>query len=158
MIYLGGLILAALGFLLGRVVRQSEAILSEKRRVYEAFIANCFFPNQAFEDWSPEMAAEQLKTLHEASWPLLLFASANVVVALERYIKVFSEAQEILSPDDPPLHPAFQKAARAHNDLILEMRRDILAFSIYAHQGKSRIPVDTLKQMERASIGATSTK
>lgn len=129
-----------------RIFSQSEVILADKRRVYEAFLSKCFLPNDAYVNLAPDLQVERHKVLSEVHGPLLLYASQNVIFALSLYIQKFEEAEKVLSPDSEPLHPAFREAAKAHNDLILEMRRDALAWSAFAYRGKTRLPADTLEK------------
>ena len=82
---------------------------------------------------------ERIKDWQALKGPLLLYAAPSVASALASYFSAFDEAAAQLSQDSPALHPSFKKLAHAHNDLILEMRRDALALSAFAYRGKSRL-------------------
>ncbi len=68
-----------------------------------------------------------------------LYASHPVLITYDAYVQKFSLADAILSPHDPPLHPAYREAAKSYNDLVLEMRRDALAWSVFGYRGPSRV-------------------
>jgi hypothetical protein len=146
----GGLVLAILGFLFGRVFNQSEQILSEKRRIYEEFLRVCPRPNEAYENWGdisePDHPMNRFQRLQA---PLCLYASTSVTLAVGAYIQAFGEASEILGATREELHPAFTKASKAHNDIVIEMRRDAFSWSAFAHTGPSRLPNDALEKAKR---------
>ena len=147
--WFSGIVLTILGFLVGRVFSQSETILADKRRVYEEFLRNCPVPNDAYENWAPSLESERLRKLHDVHGPFTLYASPTVTQALARYLDAFAEADRELSEESLPLHPKFKVAAKAHNDLILEMRRDVLAWSVFAYRGKSRLPSNAVGDGEK---------
>src|SRR5690606_38872002 len=47
---IGGLLISALSFLMGSMFAQSEAILAEKRRIYEEFLRACPKPSDAYAE------------------------------------------------------------------------------------------------------------
>jgi hypothetical protein len=143
-IWFGGLILTVVGFIFGRVFNQSEQILSDKRRAYEAFLDACPAPNDAYGNWGAEKGA--VRDLEKARGRISLYGSQNVMLAVRRYLEIFSEVNPILAKESVPLHPMFLKLAQAQNDVILEMRRDALAWSAFAYRGKSRIQVEVLEK------------
>ena len=151
MSWFSGIVLTVLGFLLGRVFNQSETILADKRRVYEEFLRNCPVPNDAYKNWTPSLESDRLRKLHDVHGPFSLYASPTVAQALVIYMGVFAEADHELSEDSLPLHPKFKVAAKAHNDLILEMRRDVLAWSVFAYRGKSRLQLNSAPDGENGS-------
>ncbi|WP_291730639.1 hypothetical protein [Leisingera sp. F5] len=138
----GGLLLAAFSFLFGRMFSQSEAVLADKRRVYEEFLVACPGPNEACKDWTPEREIERADTFQAFYGKLCLYAAPPVMQAVNRYLVLLDEADKLLSPNSEALHPAFQEAAKAHNDIILEMRRDALGWSMFGYSGKTRLPKD----------------
>jgi hypothetical protein len=145
-IWLGGLLPTILGFIFGRVFSQSEAILADKHRVYEEFLRVCYVPNDAYE----EIAEERIAAFKAIQGPFLLYAAQHTTLALNHYLIKFDKAQQVLPHEERPLHPVYVELAKAHNDLILEMRRDGVAFSAFAYTGKSRLPADALEQAKRA--------
>ncbi|MFP7674331.1 hypothetical protein ACG74X_13370 [Marivita sp. S0852] len=136
----GGFLLTLVGFVLGRTVSESEKILAEKRRVYEHFITQCPVPNEAYDLADDETIKTRSERLHKAQGALLLYAAPSVAVAVSIYLKKFSEADMILGSESPPLHDKYKELAQAHNDIILEMRRDALAWSAFGYRGKTRLP------------------
>lgn len=152
LISLGGLLLSAIAFLLGRHISETEKILAEKRRIYEEFLRRCPEPNEAYADLNEEEEAERVKTFAHLHPLISLYASPNVALAVGRYYQLFDEANRVLSPDSPPLHEAFRTAAKAHNDVILEMRRDAFAWSIFGHRAPSRLPTDAFEDARKRNL------
>jgi hypothetical protein len=148
-IWFGGIVLTVLGFILGRVFSQSETILSEKRRIYEEFLRNSPSAQDAYGAAESGLMGEKLEKLRDLQGPLSLYASPNVMLALSLYLQRLDAAASELRADSPALHPLFKAAAKAHNDLILEMRRDALALSAFAYVGKSRLPADALEKAKQ---------
>jgi hypothetical protein len=130
------------------VFSQSETILSDKRRVYEDFLRSCPAPNDAYRTVTDEILEERAKRFQQVQGPLLLYAAPSVVVALNLYLEAFGKSDAELNEESPALHPLFREAAKAQNDLILEMRRDALAWSAFAYTGATRLPknaIDSIK-------------
>lgn len=150
--WLAGLVTGVLGFILGRVFSQSEAILADKRRVYEEFLRNCPDPNEAYEEETAESVALRMSRLKATKGPLMMYASPNVGLALGIYLETFERASRVLHPSSGALHPAFKELAKAQNDLILEMRRDGLAWSMFSYHGKSRLPKDALESARTKAL------
>ena len=144
----GGLVSTVFAFLFGRMFSQSEAVLSEKRRVYEEFLVACPMPNTAYEEFDPD----RLNSFKSEYAKLMLYAEPAVVLCISRYMNLLNEADEILGPDSEALHPAFKAAAKAHNDIILEMRRDALGWSMFGYRGKTRLPEDALEQAKKNTL------
>ena len=143
---------AVLSFVFGRVFSQSEAILTDKRRVYEEFLRNCPDPNEAYEDDTSESVALRMVRLKATKGPLIMYASPSVLLALSRYLELFEHASEELNSSSVALHPTFKALAKAQNDLILEMRRDSFAWSAFGYHGKSRLPIDALEKAKAKSL------
>jgi len=152
LIGVGSIILPLLTFIAGRAVSESEKVLGEKRRVYEAFLVACPRPNDAYENSSSDLLVSRNLAVGEIFPSLLLYAAPTVAVAANRYLESFADANEELVGSTQALHPAFKKAAQAHNDLILEMRRDALAWSAFGYRGESRLPKNWLEEAKRNSL------
>ncbi|MDQ7775763.1 MAG: hypothetical protein Q4615_07600 [Paracoccus aminovorans] len=152
LVSVGGLLLSVIAYLLGRQISEPEKILSEKRRIYEEFLRRCPEPNEAYLDLDEEKAATRLREFAKLHPIVSLYASTNVSIAISRYYQLFDAADRELRPDSPPLHEAFRSAAKAHNDIILEMRRDAFSWSAFGHRGKSRLPSDAIEQAGRSSF------
>ncbi|MBC7137313.1 MAG: hypothetical protein H5U17_00985 [Defluviimonas sp.] len=144
----GTVFVSAVSFVLGRVFSQSEAVLAEKRRFYEAFLRVCPHANDAYSD----NATATWERIREVQAVLAMYAPYQVMLALSLYQQAFAEADAVLTDNSPQLHPAFKKAAKAQNDLILEMRRDALSWSAFGYWGKSRLPPDALEKAKQASL------
>ncbi|MFQ6547562.1 hypothetical protein AADZ90_006355 [Aestuariibius sp. 2305UL40-4] len=129
-----------LGFLFGRIFAQSEAILAEKRRVYEAFLVDGPAPNDADSEWSEDIDRERQTQIKRVVNPMLLYASPPVAQAVSVYLEKFHEADAELGPSSPALHPTYVELAKSHNDVALEMSRDALGWSVFGYRGKSRVP------------------
>lgn len=149
---IGSIFIAMISFLLGRIFNQSEVILSEKRRVYEEFLRVCPMPNDAYSDATSSIDTEWLNALRSIQSVLMLYASVNVGLAISRYLQIFSEALEKLTPESEPLHPVFKELAKAQNDIVLEMRRDALGWSMFGYSGKSRLPAEALENAKRNAL------
>lgn len=148
----GGLLLAVFSFLMGKLYSQSEKVLAEKRRVYEELLRSFPVPNDAYEEWSPELELERLSQFRKEFGPFLLYATSSVLLAASIYQEKFEQVDHELHPDSEALHPSFKELAKAHNDLILEMRRDALGWSFFAYKGKSRLPPDALENAKRSGL------
>ena len=136
---IGTAIIAILSYIMGRVFSQSEAILSEKRRVYELFLTEGPVPNDIFQgisDKSDDMLQSRMKATFG---PLLLFGSPLVIESARLYIDAFNSA--VLEPDlggDRRLAKR-DEVNKAHNDLILAMQKDALGWSAFGFKGKTRV-------------------
>jgi len=150
-LWFGGLVLTVLGFILGRVFSQSEAILAEKRRVYEQFLIDGPNPNETYDELSEELVNQRNLRFQNIYGPMLFYASPSVARALSAFWEAFYLADEKLSPSSPALHSDFKKVAKAHNDLILEMRRDAFGWSVFGFRGTSRISNETLSEAKLRS-------
>lgn len=137
---LASTLFAALGFALGRLYNESERILALKRRVYEEYLRTLPTPNSAYEDMDKATYRDATAPSMEAIPVLMLYASPSVMAAVSAYLLAYEKAHQSLSPDSPPLAPEYQQLAKAQNDIILEMRRDAFAWSIFGHRGVSRVP------------------
>jgi hypothetical protein len=139
LISIGGLLLSALTYMIGRSFAESEKILAEKRRIYKEFLRRCPEPNEAYRTLTKEEIAVRNKVVSQLHPIISLYASSNVSIAISRYYQLFDEADKALDASSPHLHEAFRAAALAHNDTILEMRRDAFAWSAFGHRGPSRL-------------------
>ena len=127
-----------LTFLLSRNFAQKDAILAEKRRVYEEFLVNMPSPNDAYDAVDDRVMMERAERMRKCSGAIMLYGNAKVAFAVSRYFQLFAEADEVLGPDSPALHPKYKELAKAQNDLILEMSRD--AMGPFRFKGRSRLP------------------
>ena len=132
--------MSVVSFLCGRAIAESERILVDKRRVYEHFLSNCPVPNDLFSDEPSDAPTDSNSRMLSAFPVLLLYAAPNVVLAAQLYLDKLVAASNAIAPHSEALHPAFREAAKAHNDLILEMRRDAFAWSAFGHRQPSRLP------------------
>ena len=148
----GGVLLSAITYILGRAFNESEKILAEKRRIYEEFLRACPVPNDAYDSLSEEEQVERVKKIGRIFPIVTLYASPNVALAVSRYLKTFEEASNVLGPFSHALHEAFGKAAKAHNDIILEMNRDAFGWSVFGYKGPSRLPKDALYQASSETL------
>jgi len=144
--------IAMVSFVLGRIFAQSEAVLAEKRRVYEEFLKICPQPNDVYLEWNIQLEQERFGSMRVMQGPFLLYAAPSVQFAMSRYMLLFDEVDQELGPDTPPLHPRYKELAKAQNDLILEMSRDALGWSVFGFKGKSRLPADALEQAKRNTL------
>ncbi len=138
MIWLGGLLLTILGFIFGKIFSQSETILSDKRRVYEEFLRNCPQPDDVVGENAKEIVESRVVKLKELKGPLMIYAAPLVMIALSEYLNVISTL--ITQFEEGGAHNAdLQRlATRAQNSLIIEMRRDSLAWSVFAFRGEKK--------------------
>jgi hypothetical protein len=139
---IAGLIISMVSFVLGRVFAQSETILSEKRRVYEEFLRACPKPNDSYTTFDQDQTDSRFDQMMGVYAVLMFYAAPSVAHAIKHYLGAFAEADQQLNPESAALHPSYQRLAMAHNDIILEMRRDALGWSMFGYHGKSRLPTD----------------
>lgn len=138
--FVGGLILTALGFIIGRFYAESERILSEKRKHYLDFLSALPPLNDTYNDTTEEEFVATLRPAMERLPSLLFYADKSVMMAWGVLQQKYFEAHARLSPDNPPLAPEYKALAAAQNDLVLEMRRDAFRWSIFNYSGKTRVP------------------
>lgn len=138
--FIGGLILTALGFIIGRFYAESERILSEKRKHYLDFLSALPPLNDAYNGTTEEEFVATLRPAMERLPSLLFYADNSVMIAWGVLQQKYFEAHAQLSPDSPPLAPEYKALATAQNDLVLEMRRDAFRWSIFNYNGKTRVP------------------
>ncbi|AML50595.1 hypothetical protein [Falsihalocynthiibacter arcticus] len=144
---IGGMFMAAIGFLLGRFYAESERILAEKRKAYLDFLSELPPLNDMYLDTTEEEFLAALKPATKRLPSLIFYADKSVLLAWGVLQQRYLEAHNELTPESPALAPAYQALATAQNDLVLEMKRDAFQFSIFNYSGKSRVP----DQLEIAS-------
>ncbi|MGY9039169.1 MAG: hypothetical protein ACKVLA_15250 [Rhodobacterales bacterium] len=140
MTFIGSIVLAVLGFLLGRFYSESEVILSEKRSHYVKFLSALPPLQDTYKDAPDEEVLASLRPAIELIPSLLFYADTSVLIAWRAFHQRYVEAHEQLTPQSPALAPAYKALSDAQNDLILEMRRDAFRWSIFNYRGKSRTP------------------
>lgn len=138
--FVTSLILAALGFLLGRFYAESERILSEKRKHYMEFLSVLPPLLDVYNDCSEEEFLKSLRPATECSPRLMFYADQSVILAWGVLHQKYIEANAALTPKSPALAPEYTALATAQNDLVLEMRRDAFRWSIFNYNGTSRVP------------------
>lgn len=138
--FIGSLVLAALGFILGRLYAESERILSEKRKYYLEFLSALPPLQDTYNDTTEEEFIATLRPAMERLPSFLFYADKSVTMAWGVLYQKYLEANEKLTPHSPPLAPEYKALTIAQNDLVLEMRRDAFRWSIFNYSGKSRVP------------------
>ena len=138
--FLASLILAALGFVIGRVYSESERILSEKRKYYLEFLSVLPSPLDTYNDTTEGEFTITLKPAIERLPSLLFYADKSVIMAWGVLYQKYLVAHANLTPQSQPLAQEYMELATAQNDLLLEMRRDAFRWSIFYYRGKSRVP------------------
>jgi hypothetical protein len=131
-------IIGVFGFLLGKIFSESEKILADKRRVYETYLTQIPNPSSAFGIENDTQLIDSWRKANFYLPVLLLYASPSVSLAVTRYQRAHAVAAEKLTLASDPLSGHFKDAARAQNDLILEMRRDAFAWSVFGYRGPPR--------------------
>jgi hypothetical protein len=138
--FLGSLIVAALGFLVGRFYAESERILSEKRKHYLEFLSVLPPLQDTYNSSTEEEFMSTLRPAVESIPRLMFYADNSVISAWSILYQKYVVAHTNLNPNSPPLAQEYKALAKAQNDLILEMRRDAFRWSVFNYSGKSRIP------------------
>lgn len=136
---IGAFFLSAAAFLVGRVFAQTDTILSEKRKVYSTFLDHFPTAQTVYEEWSPETEMARKAAFDRSIPKLQIYCAPKVAFAVSKYLEEFEKADRLLGPESRALDPLYLEVAKAYNDIIIEMRRDVLAWSIFAHSGKSRV-------------------
>jgi hypothetical protein len=137
---IGSLILASLGFIVGRFYAESERILSQKRTHYLEFLRVLPPLQDTMKDTTEEEFLNTLRPAMNYVPGLMFYADKKVMIAWNVLYRKYLEANDSLSFDSPALDPAYTGLAKAQNDLIMEMRRDAFQWSVFNHTGKSRVP------------------
>ncbi|WP_299208625.1 hypothetical protein [uncultured Tateyamaria sp.] len=125
-----GLVASIFAFWFGRIASQSEKVLDHKKRVYEDFLEKCPTAQDAY-GLSEEQLITAIAYFDKKLGVLSLYAQPAVLIAARNYFAEFAKAADALDLNSPPLHDAFQAAAAAYNDLVYEMRRDAMSWSIF---------------------------
>lgn len=139
-IALGGGLISLLTYILGKIVSEGEKALVEKRRVYEEFLRTCPGPNDVYEDHKRDIFEARFDNTLKLMPVVLFYSPANVVRAIDLYFKYLANAADTLAGMPMALQEEYKLAAKAHNDVILEMRRDALSWSAYGYWGVTRLP------------------
>lgn len=145
--FIGSLIIASLGFFIGRFYAESERILAEKRQYYLEFLKALPPLQDTYKGIDNAEFMTTLRPAMERVPSLLFYADKSVAVASGVLLQRYEEANAALTPSSPPLAPEFTALAKAQNDLVLEMRRDAFRWSIFNYSGKSRVPSVTPDQI-----------
>lgn len=138
--FIGSIIVAALGFMLGRFYSESERILAEKRKYYLEFLSALPPLQDTYNNTTEEEFIETLRPAMERIPSLLFYADKSVAIAWSALYQKYFEANAKLSPSSPPLALEYKALATAQNNLVLEMRRDAFRWSVFNYSGKSRVP------------------
>lgn len=140
---IGSVILAAIGFILGKFYAESERIIAEKRKYYVDLL-NILPPLQdSYKDTSEEDVMLAMKPAMDRMPGLIFYGDQPVIIAFGVFVQKYYAANESLTPQSPPKAPEYMALAKAQNDLILEMRRDAFRWSIFSYNGKSRLPKES---------------
>jgi len=130
--WFGGLAIAILSFLLGKIFSQSEKVLDQKRKAYEAFLSVCPSPNEAHQE--VDLTIEFQRKLGILS----IYGSAEVVTHAGKYLESFDVTQEQLVDVIEAGHPAFLKLMTDYNRMVWAMRTDAMSWSIFAPTKNAR--------------------
>ena len=148
---IAGALLSLISFVVGKTVSETEKTFSEKRRVYEEFLRACPMANDAYASDFESFQSRSDKMMRLV--PVLsLYASAEVVLAVGEYLQKLDSANSALAGQPLLLQDEYKIAAKAHNDVVLEMRRDALAWSFFGYRGPSRLPPDAVERARRNSV------
>ena len=133
LIWLGGTIVAAISFLLGKAFSQSEKVLDQKRKAYEDFLRVCPAPNEAHSPVDPDITLMQ-----RAIGILSLYGSADAAKYAGEYFFDFAESQSLLRTVTEPGHPRFMQLMTKYNRMVWAMRVDAMTWSMFAPTKKAR--------------------
>ena len=131
MLWLLGALTSAAAFLFGRSWTQSEKVIEQKKVIYERFLEACPTAREAYKDKSEEELQRSVEGIDRMMGVLSLYAAPSVMTACGAYFADLTAANVTLNPGSPALHPAYKKAVHSYNVMVIEMRRDILAFSAF---------------------------
>jgi hypothetical protein len=133
LLWLGGLLFTAVGFLIGKTFSQSEKILDQKRKCYEDFLRVCPAPNEAHG--SEEPAATEMQ---RAVGLLSIYGSSDAIKFAGAYFAEFAKAQPILQSVSEAGHPKFLEQMSHYNRMIWAMRNDAMLWSAFAPARRAR--------------------
>lgn len=137
--FIGSIMVAAFGFVLGKFYAETERILSDKRRIYEELLSALPSLQITYTNIDDASLESALKPAHDKLPKLLLYADQPVIKAYLAMFTSYWTAHSALGPHSPPEAPEFQALAKAQNDLVLEMRRDAFRWSMFVYRGKTRL-------------------
>ncbi len=126
--------------------------MGDKRRIYEEYLGICPTAQDTYMSSAECNPLDLFQKAHAFNGVLVFYASPDVLFAKSRFEEKFLDAWEVLGPDSPPLHHKFKEVAKAYNDLVLEMRRDSMNWSVFGYHGKSRLPPNVLEQAKKNSL------
>ncbi|MFT5798415.1 MAG: hypothetical protein ACI84R_002482 [Candidatus Azotimanducaceae bacterium] len=125
---LGGLVLAAITFVAGRLFVQSENIILKKREVYEEYLDKCITAHDAYkQNPNNEIDLEHIAPKGD----FFLYASQEVIILVGRHIDSLGDAFSKIDDQTAPLDPTFQKSITKYNAVLKAMRYDVLGWSIH---------------------------
>jgi hypothetical protein len=131
---LGEISIAVVSFIAGRLFVQSEAVLTQKKKVYQDYLDVCLTAHEAYKQTATESgAADQVVVDLESIRPkgeFFLYASQEVIILAGRHIDTLTSAYTEIDQSTEALHPAFTHSIQAYNRMLVAMRRDVLGWSI----------------------------
>lgn len=131
---LGEISIAIVSFIAGRLFVQSEAVLLQKKKVYQEYLDNCLTAQEAYKqvadtDALPSDHVIDLENIRPRG-EFFLYASQEVIVLAGQHVETLGAAFTKIDRSTEALHPAFTNSAHAYNRMLKAMRKDVLGWSI----------------------------
>jgi hypothetical protein len=131
---LGEISIAIVSFVAGRLFVQSEAVLVQKKKVYQEYLDNCLTAQDAYKQFSDSEVppSDQVINLDNIrpKGEFFLYASQEVIVLAGQHVETLGAAFNEIDQSSEALHPAFTNSVQAYNRMLMAMRKDVLGWSI----------------------------
>jgi hypothetical protein len=123
--------IAVASFIAGRVFLQTEAVLLQKRKVYQEYLEVCLTAHEAYKQSADntEDVHAQLEKL-KPKGEFFLYASRPVIILCGLHVQSLEKAFVEVDETSQPVHPAFARSITCYNQMLAEMRRDVLGWSL----------------------------
>ncbi|WP_342078005.1 hypothetical protein [Yoonia sp. SS1-5] len=134
----GGLLLSGLTFVIGKMLSQSEKVIEQKKEVYREFLAICPTANDAATTESAELERKISEIVFPAIGLLSIYASHDVLMRCKTYFDTLDIASKSGQSGDFGSAPKFADAAHAYNLMLYDMRRDVMAWTLFSLKKQPR--------------------
>jgi hypothetical protein len=130
---LGEISIAIVSFIVGRLFVQSEAVLVQKKKIYQEYLEVCLTAHDAYKqiDGAEEPTADYLIDLERIrpKGEFFLYASQEVIILAGQHVDTLGTAYDEIDKSTEALHPAFTNSIQAYNRMLVSMRQDVLGWS-----------------------------
>jgi hypothetical protein len=130
---LGEVSIAVVSFITGKLFVQSEAVLAQKKKIYQEYLDVCLTAHDAYKQSAenPEKDDQVIVDLEKIrpKGEFFLYASQEIIILAGLHVETLSKAYGEIDETTEALHPAFTTSIQAYNRMLIAMRRDVMGWS-----------------------------